>query len=147
MEEVLGMTRILGDHWRSQASATCVGVAPRRVATSDKVDDWSGMNPEWKQWHVGDAVTSKIGYECIIGSKREDAMILYADDRSDLSGFRDVRGRDVAKPDDMTRQTPLLEFGQSCHGCLDRPSAGPKVAAILSVVRAVGDRSSRCATI
>jgi len=30
---------------------------------------------------------------------REVVVVLYADDRSDLSGFRDLRGRDVAKPD------------------------------------------------
>ena len=37
-------------------------------------------------------------------------MVLYADDRSDLSSFRNLRGRDVAKPD-MTHQTLLLKFG------------------------------------
>ena len=65
---------------------------------------------EWKEWHVGDAVTSKIGYECLIGSMREVVVVLYADNRSDPSGFRDLPGRDVAKTD-MTHQTILLEFG------------------------------------
>src|SRR3984957_14785084 len=65
---------------------------------------------ERKERHVGDAVTSKIGYECIIGSMREVVVVLYADDRSDLSGFRDLRGHDVAKTD-MTHQTLLLKFG------------------------------------
>jgi hypothetical protein len=37
MEDVPGITRILGDRWRSQASATCIGVTSRRAATSDKV--------------------------------------------------------------------------------------------------------------
>jgi hypothetical protein len=41
---------------------------------------------------------------------REVVVVLYADDRSDLSGFRDLRGRDVAKPD-MTHQALLLKFG------------------------------------
>jgi hypothetical protein len=45
MEDVPGITRILGDRWKSQASATCMGVSPSRVATSDKVDDWRGVNP------------------------------------------------------------------------------------------------------
>jgi hypothetical protein len=70
--------------------------------------EWS-KPAEWKEWHVSDAVTSKIGYECIIGSMREVVVVLYADDRSDLSGFRDLRGRDVARPD-MTHQALLLEF-------------------------------------
>jgi hypothetical protein len=88
-----------------------MGVEPRRAATSDKVADWSGVNPsEWKEWHVGDTLTSKISYECIIGSMREVVVVLYADDRSDLSGFRDLRGRDVAQPD-MTQQIFLLELG------------------------------------
>jgi len=71
--------------------------------------EWSEPS-EWKEWHVGDTFTSKIGYECIIGSMREVVVVLYADDRSDLSGFRDLRGRDVAQPD-MTQQTLLLELG------------------------------------
>ena len=60
--------------------------------------EWSEP-AEWKEWHVGDSVTSKIGYKCIICSMREVVVVLYTDDRSDLSGFRDLRGRDVAKPD------------------------------------------------
>jgi len=50
-------------------------------------------------------------------------MVLDADDRSDQSGFCDLRDRDVAKPD-MTHQTLVLEFGQNCERCLDRLLGG-----------------------
>jgi hypothetical protein len=36
---------ILVGRWRSQAIVTCMGVAPRRAATSEEVVDWSGVNP------------------------------------------------------------------------------------------------------
>ena len=42
MEDVPGITRILGDRWRRQASATCMGAAPRRAATSDNVTTRGG---------------------------------------------------------------------------------------------------------
>src|SRR5258708_24878189 len=38
-DEVPGMRRILGARRSSQPSATCIGVAPRRAATADNVDD------------------------------------------------------------------------------------------------------------
>ena len=69
-----------------------------------------GEPAEWKEWHIGDTVTSKIGDESIVGSMREVVVVLHADDGSDPSCFRDLRGRDVAQPD-MTHQTLLLEFG------------------------------------
>ena len=47
-----------------------------------------GEPAEWKEWHIGDGVTSKIGYEWIIGPVREVVVVLYADDRSDLLSFR-----------------------------------------------------------
>ena len=59
--------------------------------------EWS-KTAKWKEWHVGDAVTSKIGYECIIGSMREIVVVLHANDRSDLSGFRDLRGVTLLSP-------------------------------------------------
>ena len=36
---------MLGDRRNSQASATCIGVASRRAATSDSVVDCKGLNP------------------------------------------------------------------------------------------------------
>ena len=52
--------------------------------------EWSEPT-EWKEWHVGDAVAGKIGYERIIGPMREVVVVLYADDRSDPPGFLDLR--------------------------------------------------------
>ena len=40
-----GINRIFCDRCNSQASATCIGVAPSRLATFESVDDWSGVNP------------------------------------------------------------------------------------------------------
>src|ERR1035437_583402 len=84
--------------------------------------EWSEP-AEWKEWHVGDAVASKIGYEYIIRPMCEVVLVLYADDRSDLSGFIDLLGRDIAKPD-MTHQTFLLKFRQNRERCLDRSLSG-----------------------
>ena len=36
---------MLGARCSSQASATCIGVAPSRAATSDNVEDCNGVNP------------------------------------------------------------------------------------------------------
>ena len=44
-DEVPGISRMLGERWSSQASATCIGVALSRAATSDSAADWSGLNP------------------------------------------------------------------------------------------------------
>jgi MmyB-like transcription regulator ligand binding domain len=39
------MTTLVGERWRSQARATCCGVAPNRVATFARVSDCSGVKP------------------------------------------------------------------------------------------------------
>ena len=44
-DEVPGMSRMLGARRRSQASATCIGVALSRVATSDSAVDCNGVKP------------------------------------------------------------------------------------------------------
>ena len=44
-DDVPGMRRMCGARRSSHASATCIGVAPRRTATSDNVEDWRGVNP------------------------------------------------------------------------------------------------------
>ena len=36
---------MFGERRNSQASATCIGVAPSRVATSDNVEDCNGLKP------------------------------------------------------------------------------------------------------
>src|SRR5271168_1028515 len=71
----------------------------RRVETRGDIGQsirlkWSEP-AEWKERHVGDAVTSKISYERIVGSMGEVVLVLYAHDWSDLPGFRDLLGRDV----------------------------------------------------
>src|SRR5215510_8072754 len=44
-DDVPGINRMLGERFSNHASATCIGVAPSRPATSDRVDDCSGVNP------------------------------------------------------------------------------------------------------
>jgi hypothetical protein len=55
---------------------------------------------EWKEWHIGDAAASEIGDESFVGPMCEVVLVLHADDRNDTSVFVDLRGRDIAKPDD-----------------------------------------------
>jgi hypothetical protein len=44
-EDVPGIRRMLCALRSNQASATCIGVASRRVATLDKMDDCRGLKP------------------------------------------------------------------------------------------------------
>jgi len=44
-DEVPGIKRMLGERWCNQAKATCMGVVPKRSATSDKVEDCRGVKP------------------------------------------------------------------------------------------------------
>jgi hypothetical protein len=44
-EEVPGINRILGERWRSQASATCMGVASSDAAAESSADDCNGVKP------------------------------------------------------------------------------------------------------
>ena len=44
-DDVPGISSTLGERWSSQAKATCIGVAPRRLATFDNVEDCSGVKP------------------------------------------------------------------------------------------------------
>ena len=44
-DEVPGISSTFGDRRSNQASATCIGDAPSRAATSDKVVDCSGVKP------------------------------------------------------------------------------------------------------
>src|SRR6516164_5061732 len=44
-DDVPGISRMLGERCSSHASATCIGVPPSRPATSDRVDDCSGVTP------------------------------------------------------------------------------------------------------
>src|SRR2546427_12350923 len=80
-DEVPGIRRMLGARRRSHASATCIGVRPRRSATSDKIDDCSGLAAEWEERHIGDAVAGKIIDQGIVLSMGYVVRVLHADDR------------------------------------------------------------------
>jgi hypothetical protein len=76
-DDVQGIKRMLGARSSSQASAT---VASTRTATSDKMDDCSGLNPERKIRNIRNAVPGEIIDWCIIDAMRQIVMILDADD-------------------------------------------------------------------
>lgn len=44
-EDVPGISKIFGERCNSHASATCIGVAPKLAATSESVEDCSGVKP------------------------------------------------------------------------------------------------------
>ena len=44
-DEVPGMRRMLGERWRSQACATCIGHESRDYATSLSFSDCNGVKP------------------------------------------------------------------------------------------------------
>src|SRR6201982_2498917 len=44
-EDVPGISRMLGERWRSQARASCMGVTLRDAAAVSSVDDCNGVNP------------------------------------------------------------------------------------------------------
>ena len=44
-EDVPGINNIFGERCSSHASATCIGVFPRRVATDASVEDCNGVKP------------------------------------------------------------------------------------------------------
>ena len=90
MDDVPGISRILGARRSSQASATCIGVARRRLATSVRIDDCNGVKPpSGKERHVSSPQPRKFIDEFIVCSMRQVVLILHADD---LAGS-DVRPR------------------------------------------------------
>ncbi len=44
-DDVPGISKMLGERCKSQASATCIGVASTDSAILDNSDDWIGVNP------------------------------------------------------------------------------------------------------
>ncbi len=73
---------MLGERCRSHASATCIGVASRREPLSDKRIRLQWSEPaKRKERNIGDAVTSKIRDERIVGPMCQVVLILDADDR------------------------------------------------------------------
>jgi len=61
------------------------------------VRDCSGVNLEWKEWHIGDAVTSKIRDKCIVGSMCQVVLVLHADNRNNPPRFCELCRRDIAQ--------------------------------------------------
>jgi hypothetical protein len=91
-----------------------MGVASRRAATPDKVDDCSGVKPpSGEERHIGSAIAGEIVDQNIVVTMREIVQVLHADDLADPAAFGDLRWRDIAQAD-MADQPLALKFGQ--HG-------------------------------
>jgi hypothetical protein len=101
------------------------GVAPRRCATRDRVEDCCGLkSPERELRHVGDTLSSELVDQGVIGPMGEVVVVLDAGDLADLAPLRDLRPRDVAEAD-VPDQALLLQLRQRGKRLLDEPSAGP----------------------
>ena len=122
-----GISSTFGARRSSQASAACIGLAPSRLATSDRVDDCSGEKAaERKERHIGDAVARQRIDQRVVGAMGEVVVILHADDRADAAGLGDLAGRDAADAD-MAHQAFALQLGEDRERLLDRAFGGRSV--------------------
>ena len=84
---------MFGDRWSSQASATCIGVTPRRFATVERVDDCNGVKPpQREERHIGDALPGQVVDEGIIAAVGHVVVVLHADDLRDGLRLGHLRG-------------------------------------------------------
>ena len=75
---------MLGARRSSQASATCIGVAPRRCGDVGQGRRLQRREPaERKERHIGDAVAGKIVDQRVVGAMRQIVLVLHADDLGD----------------------------------------------------------------
>ena len=84
------MSRMFGERWSSQASATWSGVASSEAATSSSTEDWTGLKPP----------SGKYG---------KVVLVLHADDLRKALPFLNLRPGDIAQAD-VLHQALLLEF-------------------------------------
>ena len=126
---------MLGARRSSQASAACIGVAPKGAATSDKIDDCSGLKPpSGKVRDIGNAVAGQIVDQGIVGAMRQIVVILHADDLANTSPFSDLRRRDIAQAD-TAHEALVPELGQQREWGFDR-SFGRSMRSAAGVVQA-----------
>ena len=93
-DDVPGISRMLGARCSSQASATCIGVAPRlRRHVRQRRGLQRREAAEREERHIGDAVPRQLVDQRVVVAVREVVLVLHADDRRDGARFLDLRRR------------------------------------------------------
>ena len=116
---------MLGARWRSQASATCIGVAPSRVGDLVQLRRLQRREAaEREERHIGDSGSGELVDQGVVLAMRHIVQILHADDVADPPPLFDLIGGDVAQPN-VTHEALPLKIGEDRERRLDRPFRGP----------------------
>ena len=111
-DEVPGISRMLGARRSSQASATCIGVAPSSAATADEGRGLQGREAaEREERHIGDALAGQLVDQRVVGAVGEIVVVLHADHRGDGPRLGDLGGGHVAEAQ-VADQALALQLGQ-----------------------------------
>ena len=148
IDEVPGIRRMLGARWSSQLRATCIGVAPSRAATSERVEDCRREAAKREEGHIGDAAARQFVYQRVVVAMHEIVMVLHADDLGDAVRLFEL-GRGHVAQAELSDQALTLKLGQGRKLFLDRapPPGDPSAGRIRPVRRVAWRRSpygSRC---
>ena len=82
------MSRMLGARWRSQASATCIGVALEPRGDLVQRRRLQGREAaEREERHIGDPGAGKVVDQGIVLAMRHIVQVLHADDFADARGL------------------------------------------------------------
>ena len=119
---------MLGARWSSQASATCIGVAPSRAATSERVEDCRREAAKREEGHIGDAAARQFVYQRVVVAMHEIVMVLHADDLGDAVRLFEL-GRGHVAQAELSDQALTLKLGQGRKLFLDRALVRLKNAA------------------
>ena len=77
---------MLGARWSSQASATCIEVAPSRVATSGESRGLERREAaKREEGHIGDAAARQFIDQRVVVAMHDVVMVLHADDLGDAA--------------------------------------------------------------
>ena len=120
---------MLGERRSSQASATCIGVAPSPAADVVQPRRLKRAEPaQREERHVGDPVRRQCIDQRVVGAVREVILVLHADDRGDPARLRHLRCGHVADAQ-MADQPFLAEAGKRLERFGDRAFGRSLIAA------------------
>ena len=120
---------MLGARCNSQASATCIGVAPSSVATwSERRGLQRREAAEREEGHIGDAAARQFVDQSVVVAMDEVVVVLHADDLGDAARLLELAGGHVAQSEVSDQALPL-ELGERRKLFLDRALARPVKAA------------------